>query len=190
MKGRNALRRGRRHANRGLTLVELMVAMVIGLVIVLAAVAAFTATRRSATTVDAASQLRDDSRFAMDVIQRLAVQTGFEDLPFVSRPYLGSISTYQGKNGINPSTLKPAVYGYNNAVPSTTDPLNTATARTSGSLGYGSDVLILQYGTVKVTDTTTDGSMISCDGAAPTSPAVDRSSPPARICAVRAASRR
>ena len=29
MKGRNALRRGRRHANRGLTLVELMVAMVI-----------------------------------------------------------------------------------------------------------------------------------------------------------------
>ena len=174
MKGRNALRRGRRHANRGLTLVELMVAMVIGLVIVLAAVAAFTATRRSATTVDAASQLRDDSRFAMDVIQRLAVQTGFEDLPFVSRPYLGSISTYQGKNGINPSTLKPAVYGYNNAVPSTTDPLNTATARTSGSLGYGSDVLILQYGTVKVTDTTTDGSMISCDGAAPTSPAGDR----------------
>ena len=174
MKGRNALRRGRRHANRGLTLVELMVAMVIGLVIVLAAVAAFTATRRSATTVDAASQLRDDSRFAMDVIQRLAVQTGFEDLPFVSRPYLGSISTYQGKNGINPSTLKPAVYGYNNAVPSTTDPLNTATARTSGSLGYGSDVLILQYGTVKVTDTTTDGSMISCDGAAPTSQAVDR----------------
>ena len=167
-------RRASRRAMQGLTLVELMVATVIGLLIVLAAVAAFTATRRSASTVDASSQLRDDARFASDIIQRLAVQTGFEDLPFVSRPYLGSISTYQGKNGINPSTLKPAVYGYNNAVPSTTDPLNTATARTSGSLGYGSDVLILQYGTVKVTDTTTDGSMISCDGAAPTSPAVDR----------------
>ena len=69
-------RRASRRAMQGLTLVELMVATVIGLLIVLAAVAAFTATRRSASTVDASSQLRDDARFASDIIQRLAVRPG------------------------------------------------------------------------------------------------------------------
>mgnify|MGYP001164815667 CR=1 FL=1 len=167
-------RRASRRAMQGLTLVELMVATVIGLLIVLAAVAAFTATRRSASTVDASSQLRDDARFASDIIQRLAVQTGFEDLGYVSRPYLGSVSLYKGVNGVDPSTLKPAVFGYDNAIPSTSDPLNNATARSAGSAGYGNDALILQYDSVRVTDTTTDGSMISCDGFAPGTPTVNR----------------
>ena len=164
----------RRRTVRGFTLVELLVAMAIGLLIVLAAVASLTATRRGASTVDAASQLRDDARFASDLIQRLVVQTGFEDLDFVRRPYGGSIGTYKGLNGLDPSTLVAAVSGFDNAIPSATDPVNAATARTAGSLGYGSDALILRYDPVKVTDTTTDSSMITCDGASPNMPAANR----------------
>ena len=61
-------------AQAGLTLIELMVAMVISLVIVLAATAALLISRQGFTSVDAASQLRDSARFAQDVLQRLGVQ--------------------------------------------------------------------------------------------------------------------
>ena len=61
-------------AQAGLTLIELMVAMVISLVIVLAATAALLIARQGFTSVDAASQLRDSARFAQDVLQRLGVQ--------------------------------------------------------------------------------------------------------------------
>lgn len=159
---------------RGFTLVELLVAMTVGLIVVLAATGMLIASRQGATTVDAASQLRDDARFATDLVQRLAVQTGFEDVNFVRRPYTASITAYKALNGVDPSTLKPAVFGYDNATPSSTDPLNSSSTRASGSLGYGSDVLILQYDPVMVTDTTTDGSMITCTGGAPTKPSIDR----------------
>lgn len=172
--------RSSRQAAYGLTLVELLVALAIGLLIVLAAVAALTASRRGATTVDAASQLRDDTRFATDLIQRLAVQAGFEDATFASAAYRTNVKEYALANPsssggqIDIASLMPGIYGYDNAIPSPTDPLNTVTARTGGSLGYGSDVLILQYQTVRVTDTTTDGSMITCDGSAPAMPPTDR----------------
>lgn len=161
---------------RGLTLVELMVAMVVGLLVVLAAVAAFTATRRSASTVDAASQLRDDARFATDLIQRLVVQAGFEDVNMVSRRYGTSADDYKLANdGVEIKGLQPAVFGRDNALPSTTDPLNSATTRASGSLGYGSDVLVLQYQTVEnALSGLSDGSMIVCEGTAPKTLPVNR----------------
>jgi type IV pilus assembly protein PilW len=74
-----------RRAVRGLTLIELLVAMAVGLVVVLAAVSALTVARRGFTTVDAASQLRDNGRFAADMIQRIGVQTGYKDV-FFARP--------------------------------------------------------------------------------------------------------
>ena len=49
----------RRRTVRGFTLVELLVAMAIGLLIVLITVATLTASRQGATVVDAAAQLRD-----------------------------------------------------------------------------------------------------------------------------------
>lgn len=81
-------------AQAGLTLIELMVAMVISLVIVLAATAALLISRQGFTSVDAASQLRDSARFAQDVLQRLGVQAGHRDIDFVATaappPHQGS----------------------------------------------------------------------------------------------------
>lgn len=147
--------------NGGFTLIELLVAMTIGLVVVIAAAAALTVSRIGFTTVDSASQLRDSTRFAADMIQRISVQTGFRDAFFAAA---------------SASTRPPDISGYNNAKINSTDPLNLSVARSSTEVGYGSDVLILRYQGVRIypTDkpdgtqnTETDQSMIDCAGNAP-----------------------
>lgn len=148
-----------RASQRGLTLVELMVAMAISLVIALAAVAALTVARRGFTTVDAASQLRDNGRFAIDIIQRLGVQAGYQDTPW-------AITERRNESGVatNP---EPFVFGVNNALRnSATDPANTGVARTAGSAGYGSDILVLRYQTSETFPGSgvPDNSMINCAG--------------------------
>jgi len=139
---------------RGLTMVELLVAMIISLLIALAAIAALTVSRQGFTTVDAASQLRDNGRFTAQLIQRLGVQSGFKDVQFAARPATQ-------KN--NTDDLAPSVMGFNNALSSASDPLNAFTARTSSD---GSDVLILRNQLVQLNANSinADGSMIDCMG--------------------------
>jgi type IV pilus assembly protein PilW len=126
------------HSQRGFTLVELLVAMIISLVIVIAATSALLVSRQGFSTVDAASQLRDDARFATDIIQRLGVQTGFMDVNYAAtkRP----TAVY----GLS-SDPDPNVFGFNNSTTNTSDPFHMATARASGTSGYGSDILILRF---------------------------------------------
>ncbi len=64
----------------GLTMVELLVALTLSGLIALVAIAALTVARQGFTTVDSASQLRDNARFASDLIQRIAAQAGYQDL--------------------------------------------------------------------------------------------------------------
>ncbi|HQS30704.1 MAG: prepilin-type cleavage/methylation domain-containing protein [Polaromonas sp. 39-63-203] len=147
---------------RGLTMVELLVAMVISLLIVLAAVGALTVTRRGFSTVDASSQLRDNVRFTTDLIQRLGIQSGYKDTPYAATPAPGNVAGI----ATNPD---PNVTGFNNALIDGTDPLNVATTRTTAVEGYGSDILILRYQTLETFPGSgvSDGSMIDCAGASP-----------------------
>ncbi len=149
-----------RRAVRGLTLIELLVAMAVGLVVVLAAVSALTVARRGFTTVDAASQLRDNGRFAADMIQRIGVQTGYKDVFFAA--------TSRQATTTDPA---PSVMGFNNAKVNLTSPLTTSTARPSSEAGTGSDVLVMQYQVAQTltltADTGADKSMIDCAGNAP-----------------------
>jgi type IV pilus assembly protein PilW len=154
----------------GLTLVELLVALVISTVIVIAAVSALIVSRQGFSTVDAASQLRDNARFATDLIQRLGVQAGFDDV------WVAASNRPPPLSGIvdNPPTN---VFGFNNATSSSTDPLNASTSRTgTTTVGYGSDVLILRYQTVApfLGATVSDRSMIDCFGNSPTGLSVNR----------------
>lgn len=161
---------------RGLTLIELMVSLIVGLLVILAAISVFSSTGRSAGTVDAAGQLRDDARFAADIIQRLAVQTGFEDIGFVTRTYQGTPQTYAAANGkANPLTMKAPISGISGKTLATTSGSVDITAGDPG----GSDVLVLRYqpvnlkadgtavtkkiGTSSVTRYT-DNAMINCAG--------------------------
>ena len=161
MKSRNnrsssgAVVRWRPAPQRGLTLIELLVAMVVSLVVVMAAVAALTVARRGFTTVDAASQIRDNGRFVQDLINRLGVQVGFQDVRYVTLPIGNEVTVDQDP--------PPGVFGFNNATSSDSDPFNTGVARTTAD---GSDILILRYQAVETFPGSgvTDKSMINCDG--------------------------
>jgi type IV pilus assembly protein PilW len=141
----------------GLTMVELLVALVISLLIALAAIAALTVARQGLTTVDAASQLRDNGRFTADLLQRLGVQSGFKDVWYASRPATEVESA---------ADLPPNIMGFNNSLVSASSPLTVATARTAGVDGYGSDVLIMRSQLVQLSaeSNVADGSMIDCNG--------------------------
>ena len=146
-----------RGRERGLTLVELLVALAISTLIAIAAVSALIVSRQGLTTVDGASQLRDNARFATELIQRLGVQAGFDDITYAA-------STRTAADAPNPD---PSVFGFHNATASATDPSHVATTRTvAGSAGYGSDVLVLRYQTVSPFPNapTSDNSMIDCSG--------------------------
>lgn len=153
--------RARRQA--GLTLVELMVALVIGLVVAAAAVAALLVARNGFTTVDSTAQLRENARFTSDLIQRLAVQAGFEDV------------AGRGFSVVPPEEKPPAIQGFDNAILARdTDPAGLANgSRSSGCGGVtdtscvnGSDALVIRFwGTSPGTDpSVADGSMINCAG--------------------------
>ncbi len=148
----------------GLTLVEMMVAMAISLLIALAAVSALIAARQGFTTVDVSSQLRDNARFSADLIQRLAVQAGYQDDLFASKKASADEIA---------ANVAPGVYGFNKALLSATNPLTTSTARTSSD---GSDILILRYQTAETFPGSgvADGSVIDCSGQAPTSVATTK----------------
>ena len=151
---------------RGFTMVELLVAMVISLLIALAAIAALTVTRQGFTAVDASSQLRDNGRFISDLIQRLGVQSGFKDTVNAAYPAPSANSAF----ATDPA---PNITGFNNALASPSDPLNVFTARTTGD---GSDILILRYQAAETFPGSgkTDLSMIDCAGISATTPALNR----------------
>ena len=113
----------------GLTLVELLVALVISSVIAIAAVSALVVSRQGFSTVDAASQLRDNARFATEMLQRFGVQAGFKDVAFAS-------TVSEKDSAGDPVGAKPGVSGFSNAKISESDPINVSIARTvTTSLG-------------------------------------------------------
>jgi type IV pilus assembly protein PilW len=146
------------HHEKGMTLVELMVALVIGLVITLAAVSSLVVTRRGFSTVDAASQLRDNGRFAADLIQRVANQAGFKD-PVYAIATPSQTDLADDASG----SIAANVTGFNNAL-FKDNALTSATARTTSD---GSDVLILRYQSAKLNNDASDDAdrtMIDCAG--------------------------
>lgn len=157
----------RAKAVSGLTLVELLVAVTISAVIAIAAISALTISRQGFTAVDAAAQLRDNARFATDLIEKLGVQAGFRDV-------------FQAAS--KPGNNEPRdVFGFNNQLSSPSDPFNSSTNRPANQAGLGSDVLILSYQPALTVPQThqspgpgpgvIDNSMIDCMGnAAPAGP--------------------
>ena len=139
---------------RGLTLVELLVALAISTVITIAAFSALIISRQGFTATDVASQLRDNSRFATDLLQRLGVQAGYVSDTFNTRPRL-----------INAPNPNPSVTGFNNALINTADPQNQFTARPTTSID-GSDILILRYQPSETFPASgvVDSSMVNCVG--------------------------
>lgn len=149
---------------KGVTLVELMVAMALGLLIALAAAASLLISRQGFTAVDAASQLRDNGRYLQSLTQRLGVQAGYRDIKFATDT-AAKVNQAFGANAPPPN-----VFGLNNSSRIISDSWNVGTARTAGEVGYGSDILVLRHQTSSSTPdaATSDGTMIDCAGVAST----------------------
>ena len=144
----------------GLTLLELLVAMTLGLLIVLAAAAALQVSRQGFFAVDAASQLRDNARYAQSIVQRVGVQAGFKNINMLVPP--------PPEDPANP--FEPSVFGINNAKRSTSTAWDAGSTWGTSDAGKNSDILVLR---AHVSTTTgevgspSDGSMIDCLGEAP-----------------------
>ena len=67
----------RRRHERGLTLIELMIALVIGLLIVAAVSVLFAGSSRSRREVELSADVNENGRYAIDVLNRELSQTGF-----------------------------------------------------------------------------------------------------------------
>ncbi len=169
----------------GLTMIELLVAVTLGMVVAIAAVATLIIGRQGFTVVDSTAQLRENARFATSMIQRVGIQAGFEnsaggnlsDWKLFCRDGAGAATTC----GDTAGDTNPGVRGYDNALlhdgsvylPALTTPgaavHDTRTAN-CGSVSdtsclNGSDVLLVRYWGDGRTLTTGDGSMINCAGA-------------------------
>ncbi len=157
---KSALNASQSKGQRGLTLVELLVAMLVSLVITLAAVSSLIVSRRGLTTVDAAAQLGDNARFASALLLRLGTQAGFRDVEYAATPRTTNTV------GLNGADAAPHVSGVNNAIPSYTDPYNSYTTPRTSSVGYGSDILILRYQAAETFPQSgiSDKTMIDCSG--------------------------
>ena len=151
----------------GLTLVELLVAMTLGLLIVLAASSALLVSRQGFFAVDAASQLRDNARYAQDIVQRVGVQAGFKNI-FLMR---GS----NAASGLDPNPA-PHVFGINNAKRAAGAAWDAGSNWGASEAGKNSDILVLraQTSTASEMSAASDGTIIDCLGVAPTAVPTDQ----------------
>lgn len=157
----------------GLTLLELLVALGLGLLVVTIAATALILGQRGYRAVDATTALRDRERFATDLIARVIVQAGYQDFG-TTNVSLRSTATALGNDP------EPDIYGWNNAVYKLPDDLLLSTSTkittdnrpgdcgsvTDTSCRNGSDVLLVRYQGVSTTPggTSADNTMINCAG--------------------------
>ena len=159
----------------GLTLIELLVALGLGLVVTVVAATALLLAQKGFTTVDSTTQLRDRERFAVDLLSRVIVQAGYQDL---AAPNLVLRSTSGLSSSSDP---EPDIYGWNNAVYATpagillsesnkivngNRPASCPTSTDITSCNNGSDVLVVRYQGVSLTpgSIAADNSIINCAG--------------------------
>ena len=169
----NRLRRGPRR-QLGLSMIELLVALGLGLVVVVIAATALLLGQQGYRTVDTTTQLRDRERFVADLLARVIVQAGYQDLG-AATVSLRSTAVQFGQDD-----PEPDVYGWNNAVYATPanlilseisnitngDRLTKCGSVNDTSCKNGSDILVVRFqGVTSPTDPTqADRSMINCRG--------------------------
>ena len=160
-----------------MTLVELMVAMALGLLVVGATVATLVIGRQGFNAVDSSTQLRENARFAASLIQRIGIQAGYENTGgggFSSWRLLCNDPAAKMPCGDVAGDTNPGVRAYDNAVITNLAALPggiahgnrpAACAAADTSCQNGSDVLMIRYfGDTRAGAAAGNGSMINCAG--------------------------
>jgi type IV pilus assembly protein PilW len=173
--------RGVRPKQRGLSMVELMVAMTLGLLLVLVAVGILLSASQGFNAVDHSSVARDKERLATELLTSVILQAGYEDW---GSPHqlLQSVARSE-----NPAIdLEPDIFGWDNAfyaVP-TDEKLSTSTKITNGdrpakcgsdnstACRNGSDILVVRFQGMSAASNaaTGDRTMLNCGGGAEAAP--------------------
>lgn len=161
----------------GFTLVEILVALALGMLIVGAGVAALLIGRQGFNAVDGSTQLRENARFAASLIQRVGIQAGYENnADGTFSPWRLFCGTPGAKVpcGDASGDTNPGLRAYDNAVITNLAALPGGLAHGSRPGGCavadtscqnGSDVLMIRYfGDTKAGAATGNGSMINCAG--------------------------
>lgn len=160
---------------RGLSLVELMVAMAVGLMVTLVAIGLVLLASQGLRAVDSTSDARDKERLALEQLSRMVLQAGYEDWGNPAAP-LQSVARLLGTG----NDFEPDLYGWDNArfkAPAN-DALSTATTITNGNRNTGcgsntttacrngSDILAVRFqgSSVPGSANTPDGTMLDCNG--------------------------
>ncbi len=170
----------KRLKQRGVTLIELLVALGLGLLVTVIATTALLLGQQGYRSVDATTQLRDRERFSNDLIARVVLQAGYQDLGATNVSLRSTAKLLDLDGDGVPDDPEPDVYGWNNAVYDTPANLvlSEGTKITNGgrlascgtvtdtSCRNGSDVLVVRYQGVNSSPTsvTTDNTMINCAG--------------------------
>jgi type IV pilus assembly protein PilW len=133
---------------QGVTLVELMVAIAIGLLIVMAATALLLSTKTGYTSQDESVQIQQTGRYAIELIGRTLRQVAYENWDSAEAPVVNTSGMTPAIRGLDAHRLKETGDGLDSPL---SDSVN------------GSDVLAIRYfGSGKIHDA--DGTVLNCAG--------------------------
>jgi type IV pilus assembly protein PilW len=147
-----------RAAQSGLTLVELMISITLGMLVVASAMTLLLSSKSSYVTEDDTSRVLDTGRFALEAITRSIRQAGFENLESDEAPIVAPAIAVSNIYGYDDRTF-PSTFTVSGSPPRPI-PSNTASGANSN------DVLMLRFFGVSTTPTGTvsDGSIVDCSG--------------------------
>lgn len=135
-------------AQTGLTLVELMVSIALGLLVAMAASALLLSTKSGYVAQDEDAQIQDTGRFAIEIIARAVRQAAYENWDATEAPIIASAGISANIAGLDARSLKATTTGLES-------PQSKAV--------NGSDVLAVRfYGAGAGADG--DGSVVNCAG--------------------------
>jgi type IV pilus assembly protein PilW len=152
----------------GVTLVELLIAMVLTIVVVVAASSVYLISSQSFTTVDASTQLQDSARFATYILRRMAQQSGYEDYSAFAAGLNRAQASWPAGT---PVCAQSDICGFDNQVAGVAA-ITSGTGVATGTLpgGFYTDTLVVQFQGQSLINTsgeltaTADQSMIDCSG--------------------------
>ena len=163
--------RAARDRQTGLTLVELLVAMTVGLLVTIVALSTLILSRTGYSAVDSTSQLVDRERFVVDSLSRVISQAGFQDYSS------GSVLTTRAISKKLGGDPEPDLFGWNNAfyaqlpdlqISSATNIVDGNRPTSCGTINgtsckNGSDILAVRFHGSGTT-AAPDGTMLNCMG--------------------------
>jgi type IV pilus assembly protein PilW len=162
----------------GLTLIELMVAMVISILVVLVAASFYLSSSRTRATQDSAAQLQDTARYVTEIVTKNIQQAGYQDYILPELPPGAAPRPLREMQVVGgPQVL--GIVGFNNSATGagtdhgqhdrTTDRVNNSDTLVVRFQGMSSTRKLVD-GAVTTVSAQADGSIIDCRGLAQPAP--------------------